>query len=144
MLSSLSPRISLCFSAAAFLLYVGMVRSRYTLFFHYVHWHPLITHHVTLAAPVDDAHASIPLTMIPSSTSSTIVGQFFWKKMIVKMSSWRVGDGSVNVGGTSLLGSVADGDISYLRHRPIWAYPSFVGLGRQWQTCLHIHLPFRL
>jgi len=39
-----------------------------------------------------------------------------------------VGDGSANIGGTPLLGSVADGEASYLRHHPIWVPPSFVDL----------------
>ena len=40
----MSPRVSLCLSAAAFFLYVGIVRSRYALFFYYVQCHPLMTH----------------------------------------------------------------------------------------------------
>ena len=36
--------MSLCLSTAAFFLYVGIVRSRYALFFYCVHWHPLMTH----------------------------------------------------------------------------------------------------
>ena len=70
--------------------------------------------------------------MIPFSTSSTTVGRrFFRRKAIVVGLLCGVGDGSANIGGTSLLGSVADGDASYLRRHPTWVSPSFVGLGRQ-------------
>ena len=40
----LFPRSSLCLSIAAFFQCVGIARSRYALFFHYDHWHPLMTH----------------------------------------------------------------------------------------------------
>ena len=85
-----------------------------------------------MAAPIDDTHVSTSSTMIPFSTSSASVGRrFSWIEVMVPALACGVGDGSASIGGTSLLGSVADGDASYLRHRPIWVSPSFVGMGRQ-------------
>ena len=40
----LYPRTSLSLYTTTFFLYVGIVRSRYALFFYYVHCHPLMTH----------------------------------------------------------------------------------------------------
>ena len=49
--------------------------------------------------------------------------------------SYKEGNGTVNVGGTSSLRFAENGGTLYWDHRPTWAFASFVRMARQWQTC---------